>query len=216
LDDATRAHRTTWTAFAGGVSICYAFLFLLPELADIRAAELFALMPEHARGEPVFAVTMLGMLAYLFLARRAEPAPRGAAALEAAFVALYFVALGATLAHPRRDGLVPPVIALLGLSIHLLSLDHQVRHRMQALFDRRLRWVFASSVLAGFGLAAMGLISEPGHALATATVAGMVLVTVLREEIPADPRGRTAPLLAGVSFGLILLITLWLAAPLAG
>jgi zinc transporter ZupT len=218
FDDASERHRATWTSFAGGISIGYVFLHLLPKLARFGQVEDTRFIPP---GEPrtaaIFITCMAGLLAYMLLGRRDPPDGRvreRSSSVETAFLAAYGMVLGAVLAHPPRPGLLPYAAGVVGVGGHVLAMDHQLRHRFRAFFDRTLRHVLAGSLLVGFVVAAIIHVPEPLYAFGNAFVGGMILVAVMREEIPADSRGRTLPLLGGVALALALTSLLWVLAPL--
>jgi hypothetical protein len=84
------------------------------------------------------------------------------------------------------------------MALHFTAVDHMVRDWHPAAFDRVLRWLFASTLVAGWVLGELVPVADGVVATWTALLAGAILLNVLNLELPR-PSGPLWPLLAGVA-----------------
>lgn len=204
--------RSRWLSGAGGASVAYIFLHVLPELAA------------HQRGmageRTVFLIALAGLVAFYGLERharcararqrragRAEAPDRETFWLHVASFAVYNVVLGYLL-HRRQDqGPWPLVTYASAIALHFVVTDWGMRHHLRRAWDRHARWALGAAVLAGWALG--WAVELPTHAvgLAFAFLAGGIVLNVLKEELPEERESRFAPFVAGAAlYGGVLLV----------
>lgn len=209
--------RSIWLSVAGGASVSYVFLHVLPELAEYQrgfnsAEGWFATLERH-----VWLLSLAGLAAFYGLeravresqARRDPDNPRGSEAtgvfwLHIASFAIYNALFGYLLAHrdaPARE-LVPFGLAI---GLHFVVNDFGLHADHRESYDRRGRWTLAVGILAGWTAGTFLRISELGVGALFAVVAGGIILNVLKEELPDERRSRFWAFAAGAAAYAVLL-----------
>lgn len=206
-----RTPRSVWLSLAGGVSVAYVFVHLLPELA-LEGAALEGSALAHEEG--LFTVALAGLVVFYGLERLArERAARHERArapfrLHLAAFALYNFLIGYLIEAEAAAG--PAGLALYGLAmgLHFTVNDRALfAHHGQAWLDRG-RWVLAASAPAGWALSLLVAIPEFWTALLFALLAGAIVLNVIKEELPAERASRFwAFALGAAGYGAILIVS---------
>lgn len=223
--------RSVWLSLAGGVSVAYVFVHLLPELAAgqakvSRAAKDFGLAERH-----VYLIALLGLAAFYGLDRMAKTsrsAREGAAvqdgreaeeAAEAATspgvfwihiasFAAYNALVGYLLLHREVMTLGALAFFAVAMALHFVVTDYGLNEDHKARYRHVGRWLLAAAVLLGFLVGLATEISEAAVAVLTAFLAGGVILNVLKEEVPSEQRSRFWAFAAGMAGYAALLLTL--------
>jgi hypothetical protein len=210
--------RRRWVSAAAGVSVAYVFVDVLPELAEhhraFRAAMgeglLFAEQRIYVLALVAFVV--LYGLEHMVLAARAQRRHAVAAGVPDAVYGLHlggFVAYSALIGYllVERAERGPLALAIYGLAmaLHFLIVDHSFREEHGRVYDRTGRWVLAASVLVGWMVGATTSLSPVVFARLFAVLAGGVVITSLRAELPGDREGRFWPFCLGAAAYAVLL-----------
>lgn len=212
------AHRH-WVSVAAGVSVAYVFVDLLPELADQNQAII------HAAGkEPLlFAeqrVYILALISFVVLyglqyvvlgnrGARAAVAPRPAVdawyVLHLAGFALYSGLIGYLLVE-RAEQPLSLALYSVAMALHFLIVDHRLTEEHGRRYRRIGRSLLALSVLAGWLVGELAPLSEVNLARLFAVLAGGIVITSVRAELPDQTRGRFWPFCLGaLGYALVLL-----------
>jgi len=194
-------------SLAGGVAVAYVFLHLLPELATGNE-EVGTLLEDVVEPTPlfemaVFVVALAGFTLYYGLERVAERSRTGGSGLAFRLHLGSFTVYSALIAYGLplrfRTGVVFAVLFAVAMGLHFLLVDRGLEAHHRDRFERRGRVVLALAVLAGWGLAAVAApTSTLAVSLATAFLAGAVLLTVFKEELPSGRRSSFRWFLVGV------------------
>jgi hypothetical protein len=146
--------RSIWLSAAGGVSVAYVFVHILPDLAEHqrgidRAAEagLLAALEHH-----VWLVAMIGLCAFYGLdrfARRKRTDSSAYFAIHLGSFALYNLLIGYLLVQ-REGGLLFYAVAL---GLHFLVNDQGLREHHGDAYRKYGRWLLGPAPLAGWLLA---------------------------------------------------------------
>jgi hypothetical protein len=214
--------RRRWISAAAGVSVAYVFVDVLPELAAQNRAIDAAL----GEGDALFSeqrIYLLSLLAFVVLyglehmvlasrERRREMVEAGGNDaiywLNLAGSAAYSALIGYLLVERAERGGASLVVYTIAMAVHFFIVAHSLGEAHGAVFRRTGRWVLAASVLAGWLAGAMAPLSEVMFARLFAVLAGGVVITSLRAELPDDRHGRFWPFLLGAAgFALLLLLT---------
>jgi hypothetical protein len=214
--------RSIWLSFAGGASLAYVFLHLLPEIAhgqEVLAQEAGG----HGAllGFEVWGVALAALLAFYGIERmiQREAIRRGAEDEEdepgiyrvhlTAFV-LYNFVTGYLLVDrmrgedPHGDGLLVFAIAM---ALHLLITDFGLVEAFRDGYLRLGRWLLSGAVLAGWAIGAASELPNLLIEMTMAALGGAVILNVLKEELPAERESRFWALLLGVgAFALLVLL----------
>ncbi len=215
--------RSIWLSMAGGVSVAYVFVHLLPELAEGQEALAEALDAGLAFLERhVYLLALLGLIVFYGLERAAKTSSRGrnrkASAGDRAggdvfwvhigSFAVYNLLVGYLLLHRIATGLEALVLFFIAMALHFLVNDYGLREDHKDLYTRAGRWVLAGAVFVGW-LVGLGVeIPEAAIAVLTAFLSGGIILNVLKEELPRERESRFWPLALGAAVYAAILLAL--------
>ena len=189
-----RTPRSIWLSIAGGVSVAYVFVHLLPELARLQE--------EHfGRGgieAALYLFALAGLVGYYGLEQMAKRHGGGAAETPAGVFwlhlisfALYNFLIGYLLdAQARREGASGMAFYAGAMLLHFVVNDRALYRHYGALYTSRGRWVLSAAVLAGWAVGLRVEIATTWIAATLALLAGSVVLNVVKEELPEDRESR--------------------------
>jgi len=205
---------------AAGVSVAYVFVDILPELATQNQA-----LRASAQGGMLFAeqrIYLLTLLSFvvmygidhIVLSRReqrqasVERGERDAAyRLHIAGYAAYSALIGYLLTERLERGHWALGVYVLAMAVHFVVVNHSLSEEHGVLYCRQGHWLLAASVLAGWAVSATVTLSDPTFARLFALLAGGVVITSLRSELPDDRNGRFWPFcFSSVVFAMVLVL----------
>jgi len=218
----TRLCKRAWQhgllSVAGGISVAYVFLRLIPELGAGQArltAELGAELPFVEKH--VYLMSLVGILVFsgvdylhaLERTRHERPSHLGFWLHLGAVAALNF-SVGYALMDKNDPDVQPLFLFSSAMWLHCFVLDHGLREVDEALHDRYGRWILMCTVLAGGLIGALYEIPESAVALVIAFIAGGTIMGVMRHEIPTasgEHSGRFLLFVAGCAcYSAVLLV----------
>ncbi|MFO6463193.1 hypothetical protein ACK8OR_02275 [Jannaschia sp. KMU-145] len=192
--------RSRWLSFAGGASIGYVFLHLLPELA--HGAELVG--EDTALGFGIWGVALAALVGFYGIERmvQSDALRRRTAGHEeepgtfgvhlASFV-VYNLVTGYLLADRAELWLFVAAMAL-----HLLVTDFGLLEAFRAGYMRIARLLLSAALLVGWVVGTVIEVPETWIMYVLAVLGGGVILNVLKEELPEERESRFAALVAGV------------------
>ncbi len=207
IERQSKNHMARITAFAGGIAVGYAALYLLPKIGNYTAsftngrpdlAELFQYQ--------LYFFLLAGVVVYFLTHSPRTEGRTSPAVLSGGAFLLYSFMTGSVLEELPRPGYFPYILAGGAMCLHFLGICHQLRERDTAGFDRYMRWMLAASTLMGWIAGTLDMLSKGAVAMIVAFLGGGILVNVLREEWPEGTPGRSAPFLVGVGLFALLAI----------
>ncbi len=214
--------RSIWLSAAGGVSVAYVFLHLLPELAEsqetLREAVGGALsFLEHH----VYLLALMGLALFYGLERlalasrhEADRTVEDASTSPGVFwihigsFAVYNLLIGYLLLHREESDLQALIFFAVAMALHFIVNDNGLREHHKRTYDRLGRWILAAAVVAGFVLGLLVEIEEAMIAVLIALIAGGVILNVLKEELPEERESRFSAFAAGAAAYSALLLAL--------
>lgn len=195
--------RSIWLSIAGGVSVAYVFIHLLPELGEGQETiaeaigEGLAFIENH-----VYLVALLGLAVFYGLERAAGASRRrrreegaGDAAgggvfwLHVLSFAVYNAIIGYLLLH-REGGADELLLYFVAMALHFLITDRGLREHHRDAYARVGRPVLVAAILLGWAVGALTEISEAALAVLVAFLGGGVILNVLKEELPEQRESR--------------------------
>ena len=206
--------RSSWLSFAGGASLAYAMMQLLPELAEGQRA--FTDLQHWSEWGNVWSFALGGVVLFYMLDVATRRSARRKAAHEEHPVALFWANLGAfslynaitgyLLAEEPRQAPQAMLFFTLAMALHFMVTDHGLRRDHPRRWFGRGRWVVAGMFLLGVALEQVWEVPE--HILygLMSFLGGSVLLTVIKEELPDDRESRLMPFVLGVAVYAALLI----------
>ena len=211
--------RSRWLSAAGGASVAYVFVHLLPELNEAQEV-----LSEHGVQRAVafldhhiYLLALVGLVAFYGLERaaaRSKPRSDRADAeaslevfwLHMASFALYNLLIGYLLLHRERAGWMALAAYVTAMALHFLVNDHGLRDDHRAVYHRMGRWVLSAAVVSGCVLGVFVQVSEPVLFVLLAFLSGGIVLNVLKEELPEERESRFGAFLLGAAGYVALLM----------
>ena len=195
--------RSAWLSAAGGISVAYVFVHLLPELQAGQEAVSnglpgLAFLEDHVY---LMALTGLALFYWVELASRDAGGARGGARFwfSIASFAAYNAVIGYLIVHRPEDEVAGTALFAVALGLHFVINDHALRERHADAYDRLGRWVLIAAVAVGWVAGELTDISEAALGLLIAFIGGGVILNVMKEELPEDRRSRFSAFAAGAA-----------------
>jgi hypothetical protein len=219
--------RSIWLSIAGGISVAYVFIHLLPELGEGQEVIRQAFVEAVGEGwtfleNHVYLVALFGLAVFYGLERAASSSPRhrreagkadtttavGVFWLHVCSFALYNFIIGYLLLHRLATGFQDLALFFVAMALHFVVNDHGLREHHKEAYLRTGRWVLASAAVLGWVVAFLTEIPEAAIAVLTAFLAGGVVLNVLKEELPEERESRFWAFALGAAFYTVLLLAL--------
>lgn len=222
----TLVPRSRWLSAAGGVSVAYVFVHLLPELAEGQAAIDGEGGGEGAGSEPllgflenhVYLVALVGLAVFYGVEKHSLQSRRRNAQrtgedrttddafwLSIATFAVYNAVIGYLLLDSDLEELTQLVLYTLALGVHFVINDFALSEHHRDAYRRWARWIIAGAVLAGWLAGIATDVSERAIAIVVAFIAGGVVLNVLKEELPGERLAQFWPFAGGALAYTLLL-----------
>lgn len=210
--------RSQWLSFAGGVSVAYVFVHVMPELAAGQAhleegGGVAGVVDHH-----VYLVALIGFAVYYGLERFAQrsrssgsdgrPPERGAFWLHVASFAGYNAIVGYLLVRRLDAGELDLLFFFVAMALHVAVTDHGLRYHFRATYDRIGRWILAGAILLGWSVGTVTRVSAVILAALTAFLAGGIVLNAIKEELPKERESRFWAFAAGAGGYAVLLVSI--------
>ena len=213
--------RSAWLSFAGGVSVAYVFLHIMPELAAHGEVFTEATGLEMAFAESwVYTLSLAGLVLFygleraIVVSRTARMAGGGDDRPEqlvfwlhvgASSVLIFIVSY---LLNHREDSSPIELFLYFGaLLLHFVSYDFGTREDHPDLYDRYGRWALAAATLIGWITGTVVMLPELAIGCLFAFVGGSIVLVILKEELPEERESRFVPFLVGTVLYAVLVLT---------
>lgn len=213
--------RSVWLSFAGGVSVAYVFIHLLPELAEhqetigerARESRLLASTESHA-----YLIALFGLALFYGVERFARTAggqrpgdgregtPLPVFWTHLGSFALYNVLIGYLLVHREETDLRGLIIYAVAMSLHFVVNDQGLREQHGQTYHRYGRWLLAVAPVLGLLLGVATEVSPLLLSALFAFLAGGVILNVLKEELPEERQSRFFAFAGGAALYAALLL----------
>ena len=208
--------RSSWLSLAGGMSVAYVFVHLLPELSEAQDA-----IAEEAEGlfgtaeTHVYVIALVGLVVFYGLERTHARSRRAAADkdldqrtfwVSIGSYGLYNLLVGYLLLHRYREGTGELVLFSLAMALHFLVTDYGLREHHKDRYVTTGRWVLCAALLAGMGVGVAAQVSAAAVGVVIAFLGGGIILNVMAEELPSERESRfSAFALGAVLYSAILL-----------
>lgn len=215
------ATRNALLSASAGASLVYVLLVMLPKLAD-KQVDLLASAQTGMRGfleHHAYLVAMVGLLCYYGISRiasyglesadsRARKRYRAAQIGAVVGYASYSFLIGYLIVNRLQVGLFSLGLITFGMMTLFLSTDYGLRAKWPAVYDSRVRWGLSLGVIGGWLLGILVEVSSNIVALWFAFLAGLMLITTIREKLSLEEEGTLRPFLVGVAGFTALILVL--------
>ena len=187
--------RSAWLSAAGGISVAYVFVHLLPGLSAGQKAVEEGIPALDFVEDHVFIIALVGMTLFYAVelasrsARRAE-GEMGSAPfwLSMTSYAIFNAAVGYLVVH--WQAMMSLTTYTVAMSLHFIVNDTGLRRHHREDYDRAGRWILAAAIGAGWLVGETTEVSAAALALITAFIGGGVILHVLKEELPEERRSN--------------------------
>lgn len=212
--------RSVWLSIAGGISVAYVFVHLLPELAEDQqtiakaVGEGLAFLDVH-----VYLVALLGLATFYGLDRLAKKSRQqrrkagkedsvgaGVFWIHINSFAVYNFLIGYLLLHRINPSVQALALFAFAMVVHFVVNDYGLREDQKGAYHRIGRWVISAGVLLGWLVGVLTEIPEATIAILTAFLAGGIIMNVLKEELPEERQSRFWAFALGIAFYAALLL----------
>ncbi len=202
--------RHPWLSVAGGVSVAFVFVFLLPELAAThRVVERWTDGTFGRVGREAYLLALLGIVVFygidrLMILTRASRAPADGPSVRTALFwahitsfTLYNGLIGYLIAHEGqpRTGSVP--LFAIAIALHFMANDHAMRSHHRREYDRVGRWLLVPAPLVGWFIGTLVPAGDAVVAMLLAFLTGGIVLNVLKEELPEERESHFLPFALG-------------------
>lgn len=206
--------RSRWLSLAGGVSVAYALVHLLPDLEERRRTIAEAgdsRVLEHL----LYLIVLAGLLCFYGmekLAQRGGPAsdadpPDSIFWIHVSSFAAYNALVGYALVKEDRS-LRTLVLYVVAIGLHFLVNDFGLRKRHRRRYAVYGRWALSAAVLAGWGTGISVAVWPVVTAAILGFLAGGILLNTFKEELPSERESRFWVFCAGAAvYAGVLLLT---------
>lgn len=213
--------RSKWLSAAGGVSVAYVFIHILPELQEWQSKfeEQYELsfLQHH-----LYLVALLGLALFYSIERaaklstqskrnipkEAEGSYPGIYWLHIISFSVYNLLIGYLLIHRDRGGFISLLLFAIAMALHFLVNDFGLYDHYKRRYTQNGRWIVSVSILVGWVIGLLTEISESGLAIIFAFIAGGIILNVLKEELPEERKSNFWAFFAGILVYSILLISI--------
>ena len=213
------APRSRWLSLAGGTSVAYVFVHILPELKKGQDVVVRADLPLEFLEYHVYLVALLGFVTFYGLERLAVRSRRRSQTtggedtttpmvfwLHILSFACFNVLVGYLLLHREQPGMSSLIFFFIAMGAHFLVDDYGLRRHHKEGFNRIGCWLLAGSVLVGWGIGILTPIHELMLAVLFAFLAGGVILNVIKEELPEEQESLFWAFALGAAFYTVLLL----------
>lgn len=213
--------RSRLLSAAGGISVAYVFIHLLPELnkhnevldKNIQSGAL-KFFENHT-----YIVAMIGLGIFYGLERlvktskkrqqekhNLDRASKGVFWIHIGSFFLYNSLIGYLLLHGEQETKTGLIFYFIALSVHFITSDHALREAHKEIYDRIGRWLLAAAILAGWAIGIAWRVNENVIAVLFALLAGGVILNVMKEELPEERESNFWAFAAGMASYTFLLM----------
>lgn len=212
--------RNQWLSVAGGTSVAFVFVHVMPELS--RGQEAVEGSPFFVLGfieQHVYLVALAGLIAFYGVENAvkiytdAEDTGEGNSRHRVFWVhigmfAVYNGIIGYLILHRETAGTIGLISFAVAMMLHFVVNDHALRERYRRAYHDLGRWLLAASVIAGWTVGVFIDVSEAMVGVLFAFVAGGLILNVLKEELPRERRSKFWAFALGaiVYSGLLILV----------
>ncbi|HEV7291326.1 MAG TPA: hypothetical protein VGN79_03315 [Devosia sp.] len=216
--------RSVWLSVAGGVSVAYVFVHLLPELAEHQEGFREAAGSGGALRQlesHIYLIALTGLAVFYGLDRlmkssalqeeragRSKRPRAGAFWLHLGSFAVYNLLIGYLLLHRDESDLRGLALYAFAMALHFIVNDHALREHHGETYDHKGRWLLAATPLLGWFFGVFVTFDELAIGALFAFLAGGVVLNVLKEELPEERESRFWAFAVGAAaYAALLLAT---------
>lgn len=200
---------------AGGVSVTYVFLHLLPEV-PIAGQTIAGGIPVTLFIEShAYVLALAGFVAFYGLewyvrdvddSTEEETTPPGTFWIHIGSFAAYNTLIGYLIVHREDQGAVSLLLFVVAIGLHMLVNDVGLRHHHCERYRDYGRWVLSAAVIGGVAVGLVTRVTDVLVAALFAFIGGGIILNVIKEELPEHRKSKFPAFAAGTIVYTVLLL----------
>lgn len=215
--------RSKWLSVAGGISVSYVFIHLLPELGEWQ--HLFEQEYAHKLSffkHHLYLLALLGLAIFYgmekaaIISKASQRHSEGGKQdqnekvfwLHIIIFSIYNALIGYLLVHRDNDSKTELIWFTIAMAFHFIVNDYSLLDHYRHSYQKKGRWFVSLSVLGGWLLGMLTDVSEIFVAVLFSLVAGSIILNVLKEELPEERESNFWAFFSGILvYSAVLLIS---------
>lgn len=211
--------RSRFLSFAGGISVAYVFLHLLPELGQFQI-ELEGELQDIAWSfieNHIYVVAMFGLAIFYGLEvlvkkskkRKGRRMKAGAGVfwIHIGTFTLYNSLIGYLLVHDHFESSWGTFFYFVAMGLHFITNDKALRSSHEEQYDKYGRWLLTVAIVIGWLIGILTEVADVVVSFLVALLAGGVILNVMKEELPEERESSFLSFSIGmVSYSVLLLM----------
>ncbi len=209
--------RFRWISFAGGFSLGYVFLEILPELSHFQEELQHAEIPViNYLENHVYILALIGLLLFYGLdllalrGKRQEQAggksSRNIFLVHINVFAVLNILSGYLLQELGEHSVLACILFFVAIALHLFIIDENLREHHQVSYDMAGRWLLVVAIIIGAILGQITHLNEAGIAIVWSFLAGVIILNVLNRELPDEKENCFFSFLGGAALFTVLIL----------
>jgi len=194
--------RNVWLSAAGGISIAYVFVHILPELShhqELLTTEVGPLGFLDSRERDVYFAALVGLATFYGLELWSRSSARHRARrdgvrrpsrrtfwLQLAFYATFNVIIGYLLLHREETDTLSLLTYAIAMAMHFVVADQGLREQFYPAYDSSGKWILAAAPILGWAMGVFIDVPPPAISTLFAFLAGAIILNVLKHELPEE------------------------------
>ncbi len=216
--------RSKWLSLAGGISVSYIFLHVLPEFAHYQemVAENIQISWLAFAEHHIYGFSLIGLVVFYALERAAKKARTsqrkpgdGKESYDVKVFWIHMISfffynmiIGYLLLHREDDSNLGLLYYVVAMAFHFMVTDYGLYDHYRGLYQKKGRWMITAALVVGWGLGIWTEIAERYIGMIFAFLAGGVIMNVLKEELPEERKSNLWAFAAGTfAYGALVLAT---------
>jgi hypothetical protein len=206
--------RSKWLSIAGGASVSYIFIHLMPELAEGQqelnkiSSPLLDYFTHH-----IYLLSLLGLclfygLEYYIKTQKSDKDIDNSRLdfwLHISSFSIYNFLIGYLLLNREGQGIISLTFFSVAMGFHFLVNDYGLSRHHKHIYKNKGRWILSFSILLGWGIGMVTQITKGFTFSILAFLAGGIILNVLKEELPEERKSNYWAFLSGAFiFTLVL------------
>lgn len=205
--------RSKWLSIAGGISVSYVFIHLLPDLEEWqnlfeeKYPYRFSYLKHH-----LYLVALLGLTIFYGMEKAAiiskasqRQSRQGKEGrnqmmfwIHIVTFAIYNALIGYLLIHRENETIAELIWFTVAMGFHFIGNDYSLLDHYRDSYQKQGRWVVTLAVLMGWLAGVLTNVSEVFIAVLFALVAGSIVLNVLKEELPEERKSNFWAFCSGI------------------
>ena len=206
--------RSAYLSFAGGVSVAYVFIHLLPELLEAQKfleedlLDSVKFLESHA-----FLIALTGLTVFYGLERLAKIHKKedrrsspNLYRIHVASFAVYNFVIGYGILHRENMSEKSLAFYTTAMALHFLVNDFGLYNLFKERYLKSGRWILSLSILLGFAAGILIEVSEGVLIILISFISGGIILNILKEELPEEKESKFSAFVIGTTIYTVLLL----------